>query len=145
MNPRFHTIKPDRHAPKPPAICDVEDQRTAQRAWFAMLPVRVPAAVAARMSDTIPLIVRDVPRVATTSAGCRLRVSCLVTLLRVDATPCLILKGQDAEELIAVVSLVDADAAIRMAELLRDIEGEAVELRLTDRATLAAVIFGGAS
>lgn len=139
---RWKGIRPNRGAPVAPCIFDFEGN--GAHMWFAVCPVTVPPHTAAQLNDEKPVMVRDVPRVATTTRAVRLKASCTVALLRQGATPILVLRGEDADEILALVSLVDGDAAEKMASMLAGIEGgEVVEVKLTTQAAVGAAIFGG--
>lgn len=137
---RFNSLRAAPGAPIDPVIMDFEDYDGA-RAWFAVIPVHAPRGVA--LDEEQPVKVRDIPRVATSTRGIKLKQRVTVALLKRGAHAILVLRGQDVEEVLALASLVDADAAIRLHELVRDIEGGNVaEVRLTTTAALGAAIFG---
>lgn len=139
---RWKGIRPNRGAPVAPCIFDFEGN--GSRMWFAVCPVTVAPHIAAMLDDEKPVMVREVPRVATTTHAVRLKANCTVALLRQGATPILVLRGEDADEILALVSLVDSDAAEKMATMLDGIEGgNAVEVKLTTQAAVGAAIFGG--
>lgn len=139
---RFKALQGAPGAPIDPVIMDFEDYDGA-RSWFAVIPVRAPRGVV--LDEEQPIMVRDVPRVATSTRGIKLKQRTTVALLKRGAHAILLLRGQDVETVLALASLVDADAAIRLHELVRDIEGGNVaEVRLTTTAALGAAIFGGA-
>lgn len=137
---RFSSLRAAPGAPIDPVIMDYEEY--GARSWFAVIPVRQPARV--KLDEEQPVMVRDVPRVATSMRAIKLRPTVTVALLKRGAHAIMVLRGQDVEEVLALASLVDADAAIRLHELVRDIEGgNAAEVRLTTTAALGAAIFGG--
>lgn len=139
---RFQSLRAAPGAPIDPVIMDFEDYDNS-RCWFAIVPVRAPRGVV--LDEERPIMVRDIPRVATSTRGIKLKQRVTVALLKRGAHAILLLRGQDVETVLALASLVDADAAIRLHELVRDIEGGNVaEVRLTTTAAIGAAIFGGA-
>lgn len=127
-------------------IADCTDD-LGRRAWFVVLPVRVPRSVAALLDEERPCLVRDVPRARDASGVAQLKAPALVTLLLAGQLrhPILVLRGDDPEILCALASHIDAAAAASLMEQVeagRMEELDPVHVRVTTTQTLARAIFG---
>lgn len=149
MNAQWTHIRKSRRPLGPATIFQPCDE-FGRQAWFATLPVQVPAWLASRLSYETQLIVRDVPRSATQAGltGVALKAGVKVTLMRSSEThePLMVVQADDAETACMVVSAIDADAAIGLHEQveagkMQIEELEPVAVRLS-KVNVSGAIFG---
>lgn len=116
---RWAALKPAHATAGPAHVFQVEDH--ALDVWTVFVPVVVPAHIADLCSEERPVDVVDLPLMPS-GLGRASRPECRVWLMRKGVEIVLILNGRDAEEMIGLVALLDAERAVQLHEELADAE-----------------------
>lgn len=138
---RWAALKPAHATAGPAHVFQTEDH--ALDVWTVFVPVVVPAHIDELCSEDRPVDVVELPLVAGGMARAK-RPECRVWLMRKGVEVVLILNGRDAEEMVGLVALLDADRAVQLHEELADAEW--VDVREDEqmrRAQAQWALFGG--
>ena len=116
---RWAALKPAHASAGAAHVFQVEDH--CLDVWTVFVPVVVPPHIADLCSEERPVDVVDLPLMPS-GLGRASRPECRVWLMRKATGIVLILNGADAEEMIGLVALLDAERAVQLHEELADAE-----------------------
>lgn len=112
---RWAALKPAHARAGAAHVFQVEDH--ALDVWTVFVPVVVPQHIGDLCSEERPVDVVELPMVRAAHAQA-VRPTCRVWLMRKSGEVVLILNGRDAEEMICLVALLDADRAVQLHDEL---------------------------